>query len=110
MPCYDPRGNEPKTVYETGISPEYLESEVSKREQKISFLEAGLCAIITELEKRNLAEEIIPEASRKGLIDLVGFWNYHKKDDESRLMVELHKFSIHEQEVLREILNKTTKK
>ena len=110
MPCYDPRGNEPRIVYQNGVDPELFRNEISILEKSNHFLEAGLCALITELEKRNLANEIIPEASRKGLIDLMAFWQHHKKDDESRLRTELHRYSVHEQEVLRKILFEVTEK
>lgn len=83
---------------------------IQKLLKENKHLEAGLCATISELEKRGLANEILPEASRKGLIDLMTFWYEHQQSDEVRLSNELHKFSIHEQEVLRKILNETTEK
>lgn len=68
-------------------------------------LQAGLCAIITELEKEKIADRVITQASKSGLIDLVSFWASHSKEDEARLSKELHKFSEHEQEVLKRLLN-----
>lgn len=88
--------------------PCYTEPEPSREPQlrnELKRLEAGLCAIITELEKRGIANEVISQASKSGLIDLMSFWEQHKKEDEVRLANELHKFSEHEQEILRKLLN-----
>lgn len=103
MPCYDPRSDEPKVVYRTTKKDEKTISDLQDYNSK---LEAALCALISELIENDLADKIIPKASRKGLIDLVGFWNAHHKDDRTRLASELHKFSIHEQKILKDILNK----
>lgn len=69
-------------------------------------LEASLCAIISELEQRNLAHDILFQASKKGMIDLYSFWKHHSGEDEIRLQSELMKFSEHEQSVLKRLLNK----
>ena len=98
MPCYDPRSDDTKYTKKDRKEIDALIDENKK-------LEAGLCAIITELVKRDLASQIIPEASRNGLVDLVGFWNDHHESDQSRLAFELHKFSVHEQEQLKRLLN-----
>lgn len=97
MPCYDG-------------GPDYGSSEISILNDKNNKLEASLCALISELVKRGLADEILPEASRKGKIDLMAFWEKHNAEDRTRLAVALHKFSVHEQEILREILNDTSRK
>lgn len=107
MPCYDPRGRgEVRTEYVNGVDPYPLKSTIVGLREEISKLEGGLCAIITELEIRNIASEVISQASKSGLIDLMSFWEEHKKDDKTRLAKELHKFSEHEQAVLKELLNK----
>lgn len=80
--------------------------ENSRLLQKNQYLEASLCAIITELEKRGIANEIISQASTNGLIDLMSFWKTHSKQDETRLAIELDKFSEHEQQILKRLLNK----
>jgi hypothetical protein len=105
MPCYDPRDNEPRIVYQDRDNPEDKRKIVKLIDQN-RRLEAGLCAIITELEKRDIANEIIPQASKSGLVNLMDFWMNHSKEDETRLSNELHKFSEHEQTILKKLLNK----
>ena len=81
--------------------------EVLKNEkERNNKLEASLCALITELEKRDIANDVISQASRSGLIDLMGFWKEHKQEDETKLALKLHNmFSEHEQEVIKKLLN-----
>ena len=108
MPCYDPYYNdriEVRTEFRNGVDPGPYEHVINKLKDKVKYLEAGLCALITELEKRGISNEVISQASKSGLIDLMGFWSDHSKSDEARLSKELHKFSEHEQEMLRKILN-----
>lgn len=105
MPCYDGRDNEPRIIYQNGVNPEPFKYEISRLQDRVNWLEAGLCAIITELEKKNIANEVISQASKSGLIDLMSFWHQHKNEDVTRLAKELHKFSEHEQDVLRKLLN-----
>ena len=93
MPCYDSRDR---------ISVDEL-NEVKGENRKIT---ASLCALLNELERRGIVHDVIAEASRNGLIDLVGFYKDHKKDDKSRLAFQLHKFSKDEQAILKELLNK----
>lgn len=105
MPCYDDRINANGVVYKDRDSPKHKEliEELSSYNSK---LEAALCAVITELEKKGIADEIFSAASINGGIDLMIFWMHHSKEDESRLAAELHKFSEHEQRVLKRLLNK----
>lgn len=106
MPCYDTRSNNPtRTVYETGISPSVLDSEKRHR----AWAEAAVCAICNELDRRGIAEEVLAESSRNGLIGLVDFWKAHSGSDRARLALELHKFSKDEQSIIRQLLNDTTK-
>lgn len=103
MPCYDPRGSvSTRTVYESGISPLDLEQEKNKRK----WMESALCSIFSELERRDIAESVIAEASRNGLIGIMDFWSKHKNNDVSRLAKALHNYSKDEQDVLRKLLNK----
>ena len=97
MPCYDPRGEK--------VDPTPYRNKIDDLNSKIKLLEAGLCALITELEKEGIASKVIIQASKSGLIDLVSFWDIHSKEDEVRLIRELHKFSEHEQSILKRILN-----
>lgn len=80
--------------------------DLKKQKDRNDKLEASLCALITELEKRDIANEVIAQASRSGLIDLMGFWEEHKQEDETKLANKIHTmFSEHEQEVIKKILN-----
>jgi len=76
----------------------------SVESQTIDRLKSGLCAIITELESKGIANEVIAKASREGLIDLMSFWEIHSKSDESRMAKEIHKYSIHEQNIIKNLL------
>jgi hypothetical protein len=80
--------------------------EVVSLKERNKGLEAGLCALIMELEKRGIANEIIQDANKNGMINISDFWEHHSTEDETRLAVQLHKFSEHEQEVLKRLLNK----
>lgn len=103
MPCYDGRDQvEIMTVYESGIDPYKLE----KANDRIAYLEGMLCAILNELERTGDDHRVITEASRKGLVDIVSFWNKHKNNDRTRLAKELHKYSKDEQAILRILLTK----
>lgn len=83
-----------------------LKIEIVSLKESRKSLEAGLCAIISELEKRGIANEIISDANKNGMINLSDFWAHHSQEDETRLAVKLHEFSEHEQEVLKRLLNK----
>jgi len=113
MPCQDnyPDYNDNKynnrmPAYIYRDNPEHVKT-IQELTQKIGWLEAGLCAIITELEKESKSKtnEILTNASRNGKISLIDFWTKHSKDDEVRLVNELHKFSAHEQDVIKRLLN-----
>ncbi len=106
MPCYDGRERENvRTEYINGVDPIPYEYKIKDLNDQVKRLEAGLCALITELEKEGIADRLITQASKSGLIDLVDFWSNHSKEDETRLSKELHKFSEHEQAVLKRLLN-----
>ena len=104
MPCYDYRGDEARIVYQNGVDPEPYRRTIDEILNTNSKLEASLCALITELEKRGLATEILPQASRSGLIDLMSFWKEHSKEDEARLSNLFHKFSEHEQDMIKKLI------
>ena len=106
MPCYDSRDKEiARTEYINGVDPGPYENKIIELHDQVKQLEAGLCALITELEKEGIVDRVITQASKSGLIDLVGFWKTHSKEDETRLSEELHKFSEHEQAILKRLLN-----
>jgi|21_taG_2_1085346.scaffolds.fasta_scaffold40448_3 hypothetical protein len=101
MPCYDGRSSP-----NNSIKVDQLKGDISDRDDEIRSLKAGLCATISELEKRGIADEVLSQASKSGLINLMDFWLNHKKDDITRLSHTLHQFSEHEQEMMRTLLNK----
>lgn len=107
MPCYEPR-EETRTeiIYETGISPE----EFKNASEKAKKMEGIICALLNELERREIAEEIITEASRNGLIDIMSIWEKHRNDDFSRLAEDLHRrYSKDEQAILKILLSDNPK-
>jgi len=103
MPCYDARDDEPKIVYENGVSPDLLEAE----KQKTLKLEAVLCAIFNEVKRRGILEDVVSEASRNGLIDVMSFYEKHRADDIAKIASDLHKrYSKDELAIVKQLLNK----
>ena len=72
---------------------------------KNRFLEAALCALFNELEKKDIHNEIITKASKNGKIDLLKFWENHKIKDIDRLKQDLDKYSEHEKHIIKQLLN-----
>ena len=108
MACYSPNGSSEETNPEQiKINKLFVDKDnkINDLIDRNKYLEAGLCAIITELEKRNIANEIITEASKNGIIDLMNFWSHHSDNDKTRLAVELFKYSEHEKTIIKQILN-----
>ncbi len=81
-----------------------LPNKAQTEPRKIRELEAALCAIISELDRRKIAPEILVNASKDGEIDLVSWWATHKQEDEIRLRMEFNKFSAHERELLKKLI------
>ena len=79
--------------------------ELKKIKEYNEYLEAILCAVFTELEKRKIDQEIFDDATKNGEVSMFGFWENHKQKDRERLQKELDKFSRHEQEILKELLD-----
>jgi len=112
MPCYDGYGPErirTETIYVDRDNPQD-KRKIAELIESTKWFEGALCAIFTELEKRGIANEVISQASKSGLIGIMDFWKRHSKEDETRLAVELHKYSEHEQEILKKLLNSTHSK
>lgn len=115
MPCYNPfnENNLPNNreikYTEKIIFDKKSEKLVIELKDKINNLEAGLCAIFNELERKGIANEIISQASKSGLINLMDFWLKHSKEDETKMCRALHHFSEHEQIILKKILNNNNK-
>jgi hypothetical protein len=80
--------------------------ELKKLKEQNKFLEACLCAILTELEKQKIDKKIIDMASANGVVNILSFWEIHKQKDIDRLQKELDKFSEHEKQILKTILCK----
>ena len=99
MPCYEPREPTPKGQENARLTERLAESERDKE-----WLEAAMCALLSEIDKRGLCEEIVVDASRGGLIDLVGFWATHRQDDRARITKLLHQYSEHEQKIMLDLL------
>jgi hypothetical protein len=78
--------------------------QLAELKKENNFLEAALCAVLTELEKTNLYKSVVNEASKNGIIGIDSFWSKHQMKDEKRLLVELDKFSEHEKEILKRLL------
>jgi len=74
MPCSDGRCNEPRTIYTD--NPKHL-STINKLNKANQWLEACLCALITEIHKSNSGEDIIKKAEDNGEIDINKFWILH---------------------------------
>lgn len=110
MPCYDSRDNEKVVVYKDRY-PEVdeLKSSLDKHVKYAVNIDAALCAILNELEQLNILEKVIVNANRHGLIDIVSWWDEHKKSDRSRLTKELHGYSVDEQRVLYSLLKEQLK-
>ena len=103
MPCYDPRTDKDIAI-ELGVSAMKQIKEFYKEKK---YLVGALCAIITELEKKGIANDIISQASKSGLVDIMSFWLEHKNEDEVRIAKEIHeKFSEHELEIVKKLLLK----
>ena len=72
---------------------------------RVGYLEACLCALLTELTQYEFGGRIISDASKNGQIDISGFWKEHSKEDAARLLDSLKKYSSHELENIYKILN-----
>ena len=108
MPCYQNRNDiifkheKKKIKIEPIIGT--TESVYQKLLREKDHLEACLCAIITELEKKKIANEIITRASRSGLVDIMEFWLEHSKKDKTKIANVFHSFSKHEQSLIRKLI------
>jgi hypothetical protein len=108
MPCYEPRdtGYSHDHGYDDKSSLSRTEHNMKITLDRVAWLESALCSVFNELERWEIEAEVITGASRNGLIGLVEFWANHRNNDEARLVIELHKYSKDEQQLLKKILNK----
>jgi hypothetical protein len=83
-----------------------LERELSEKEkQRAAQLEAAMCAVFNELERRGIAEQVIAAASTRGRIDLAALWREHQLKDWDRLLRDFNeRYSQDEQELLKKVL------
>lgn len=102
MPCYDPRDSgSVRTEYKSGISP----AKLARALDKAAKMEAVVCALLNELDRRDIADMVIADASRNGLIDIMSIWVRHKQDDASKLAADFHKrYSKDEQALIKKLL------
>jgi hypothetical protein len=100
MPCFDHRDRSELALINQELSDSKLENDI---------LSAYLCAIINEV-KINVTDldGFIQSASLNGKCPtLVDWYKKHHTEDETRILKQLKKqFSIHEIEMLKNILNK----
>ena len=74
MPCYDSRSTYSYGVEETEAK---YKNIINEEKKKNEWLEAVLCAVFNELQKRDVLGSVVAEASRNGLIGIMDFWQHH---------------------------------
>ena len=94
MPCY--QSPQETAAWESLSKKSNVESNTK--------LEGMLCAIMNELERRGISDEVVVEASRNGLVDIMSWWNKHSISDVTRVAEKLHQFSKDEQAIMRVLL------
>ena len=108
--CYDAyEDSQRERIVERVVQDQSTTQENVRLKDRIKWFEAALCALITELEAKGIANEVIAQASKSGLIGIMAFWEDHSRSDEVRLAARLHEFSEHEQSVLKRLLNANDK-
>lgn len=108
MPCYQPPEEYIKG-YDEGVRVNASHHPDDKARIRIledysSRLEGMLCALINELERRDIAASVIGEASKKGEVDIHGFWRGHKDSDEAKMSQALNSMSQDEIDLLKKLL------
>lgn len=83
-----------------------MEREQSAEEKKrAALLEAAMCAVFNELERRGIAEQVIEAASTRGRVDLMELLKEHRRKDKNRLLIDFNKrYSQDERELLKKVL------
>ena len=96
MPCYDPRDREPNY----GLSQELKDSE--KENAKLT---AMFCALTNEVLSHQDGLQLIKDAETNGKINITDFIKEHSKEDKERIKdVISEEFSIHELNLLKEMI------
>lgn len=84
----------------------FIHSDRSKvLNDRCKKLEAMLCALLTDLEERNIAFHVIASASRNGDVNIVEFWVRHLESDESLMAEKLLSFSSQEISTIKKLLD-----
>lgn len=110
MPCYDGQNQPRETIiYRDGVDPAKVDRKVRHAMDKVHQYEGALCAVFNELDRRGIAGDVAAKSSRSGLIDIMDWYVNHKKDDQSKVLSDLHKYSIDEQRVMLDILKRQFK-
>ena len=103
MPCSDginhENDNRLLTQRNSGLQKEY-----NILVKKVQWFDGALCAVLSELERLCIAEDVIEDASKSGCISLKEYWVEHKKKDEERMAKKLGQYSEDELEILRKLL------
>lgn len=101
MPCTDGRED----------STHVLKRQIRERDDKYSMLanvllnrEAMLCAILNNLTRRGIIDDVIKDSEQSGKVNISDFWKKHQFADEDRLREDLKKYSRDEIEVLKALL------
>lgn len=98
MPCLSNR-------LESDFTPDINQAQIH-----INFLEACLCAIVSELVRQELYQDIIPSAQKNGKVDINSWWIAHTESDRKRLETKLSEFSLHEQLIIKQLIIKKEQK
>ena len=109
MPCRDdmPTEEEETQRQKQNVQKTEYEKRINFLEHKNNVLEAGLCALINQIERddRIITGDFLIEASNGRLINLVDFWVSHSKSDEARIYDRLYNiFSPDEIDLIKKIL------
>lgn len=114
MPCSDNR--ESPKVEELTSKVHSLNSKLNDlgvslhiQAKTVVQLEAMLCALMSSIRGSDIEAETIAHATEDGVLPegmLMDWYMNHAKKDKERLTTSLSQYSKHEQEIIRDILNK----
>ncbi len=89
----------PCTIYEDRAKTIVEPSRNSLDKIKVKNLEACLCAVLRELNRRNLLTDILESSSIKGKVDVQSWWEEHRKADINRISKVIADFSEDDKEL-----------
>ena len=71
---------------------------------RAKHLESILCAIFNELTERDIILDVIKNAEKNGVVEIMPFWEKHKKEDFKRRKKKytyfINQFSEHEKKII----------